>query len=114
MALPTGCNNEQAAAAVLGFTQVAWDNLSGKVQQPASAHETWSQLTDAEKAAAMGLGYTKKIWDNQSGKEKYPASANKYWSELTSCGESRAVAHPLSGHTHPRPRCSPSTSFALF
>ena len=92
---------------MLGYTQKNWDNP--KEKQPASAEKYWAELTDSERAAAAVLGYTGKIWDNDSGTEKQPASADKYWIELTSCGESRAVAHPLSGHTHPRPRCRPST-----
>ena len=94
-------NNEQAAAAVLGYTQQIWDNASGKEKQPASARKHWAQLTDAEKAAAMVLGYTGDTWDGKGGKKgkkHQPASAKKYWAELTSCGESPAVAQPLSGH----------------
>ena len=87
---------------MLGFTQKNWDNQSGKEEQPASAYKYWAELTDSERAAAAVMGYTGKIWDNASGEEEQPASADKYWLELTSCGESRAFAHPLSGHTHPR------------
>ena len=81
-------NNEQAAAAVLGYTRVIWDNMSGKEKQPASAKKHWDKLSHRERAAATFLGYTGKIWDNKSKKENQPASANKYWAQLTtSCGE---------------------------
>ena len=89
-AATAACNSEQDAAAVLGYTQVIWDNESGKEKQPASAKKYWAQLTDAEKAAAVVLGYTGGTWDGKGGK---PESANKYWAELTSCGRSRAITH---------------------
>ena len=81
-----GCNNERAAAAVLGYTPLSWDNFSGKEPQPASADKYWSGLTDKEKAAARVLGYTGKSWDNESGFEAQPTSSDKHWMELTSCG----------------------------
>ena len=82
----TGCNSEQAAARVLGFTQVSWDNLSGQEKQPISFDKNWMALTQHEQAAAIALGYTKTTWDNMSGSEAQPASVDKAWSELTSCG----------------------------
>ena len=86
-ACSAGCNSEQKAAQVLGYTQVAWDNASGKERQPASADKYWANLTDSEKAAAVVLGYNGTIWDDESGSEPQPVSAIKYWDELTSCGE---------------------------
>ena len=83
----SACKDEQAAATALGYTQVLWDNASGKEKQPASADKAWAELTPKERAAATVLGYTAKSWDNESGAEPQPASADKYWAELTSCGE---------------------------
>ena len=83
----SGCNSEQAAAGVLGFTQVSWDDVSGEEKQPVSSDKYWKSLTQHQQAAAIVLGYTKAIWDNMSGSEPQPASAYKGWSELTSCGE---------------------------
>ena len=80
-----GCKNEQKAAAALGYTQLIWDNVSGKEKQPASVDKRWAKLTDSEKAAAVVLGYTEKIWD-KGGTKDQPASAGKYWAELSSCG----------------------------
>ena len=85
----TGCNNEQAAAGVLGFNKVSWDNLSGQEKQPISSDKDWMALTQHEHTAAIALGYTKTTWDNMSGSEPQPASAGKAWSELTSCGTSK-------------------------
>ena len=89
----SGCTNERAAAAVLGYTPWSWDNFSGKEPQPPSADKSWSELTDKEKAAAKVLGYTGKIWDNKSGFEAQAFLDNgnlpafvKYWPQLTSCG----------------------------
>ena len=89
----SGCTNERAAAAVLGYTPFSWDNFSGKEPQPASADKNWSELTDKEKAAAKVLGYTGKIWDNEADFEPQSASVHaywpafyKFWLELTSCG----------------------------
>ena len=83
----SGCNSEQAAAGVLGYTQVSWDNLSGEEKQPVSSDKYWTGLTQHQQAAAIVLGYTKTTWDNMSGSEPQPTSAYKGWSELTSCGE---------------------------
>ena len=85
-ALP-GCNSEQNAATVLGYSQAVWDNESGKEPQPFSSDKTWGALTEQEKEAAVILGYTETAWDDHSGYERQPVSALKYWSELTICGE---------------------------
>ena len=86
----SACIGEKAAAVVLGFTQVSWDNLSGKEQQPSSSSKSWAALTEAETAAAVLLGYSQTTWENDSGSEPRPASTSKSWSELTTCatGES--------------------------
>ena len=81
------CFGEQAAAAALGYTQVSWDNLSGKEQQPLSSIKSWVALVATEKRAAMLLGYNQRTWDNDSGSEPRPASAFKSWSELAACGD---------------------------
>ena len=83
----SGCNSEQVAAGILGYTQVSWDNESGKEQQPVSADKAWAALTQHERSAAMVLGYTRATWDNKSGSESQPASADKHWAELTACGD---------------------------
>ena len=76
---------------MLGYTEVTWDNGSGKEPQPFSSGKTWGALTEQEKEAAVILGYTEIIWDNKSGSESEPVSALKYWSELTICGECRCA-----------------------
>ena len=93
----SGCTNERAAAAGLGYTPFSWDNFSGKEPQPPSADKSWSELTNNEKAAARVLGYTGKIWDNESGLEAQAFFVNKnwpafykYWPQLTSCGNFRS------------------------
>ena len=85
-ALPSACNSEQAAAVVLGFTQVSWDDLSGQEPQPWSMRKSWVELSGNEKSAAVLLGYTQTTWDNDSGSEPQPASAVKNWTDLTACG----------------------------
>ena len=85
----SGCNSEQKAAGVLGYTQVTWDNESGKAPQPSSLFKAWAALTEQEKEAAVVLGYTEIIWNDHSGSESQPASADKHWIELTVCGERR-------------------------
>ena len=80
----SGHNSEQAAAEVLGYTQVSWENLSGIEPQPASLLKSWSELTHSERVAAVVLGYTGKVWDNESGSEQQPASFYKSWAELGS------------------------------
>ena len=79
-----GCTNEQAAAGVLGYTQVSWDNKSGKEKQPSSSKKHWGDLTHSERVAAVALGYTGARWD-KGGKKDEPASAEKYWAELNAC-----------------------------
>ena len=83
----SGCKDERAAARALGYTQVSWDNKSGKEKQPASEDKSWAALTQHERAAAMVLGYTRTMWDNKSESEADSASAAKHWAELTACGE---------------------------
>ena len=85
----SGCNSEQQAAEVLGYTEITWDNGSGKEPQPFSSEKPWGALTEQEKEAAVILGYTEIIWDDISGSEPQPDSDLKYWSELTVCGECR-------------------------
>ena len=88
--LPSACNNsEQAAAAVLGYTQASRDNDSGQEPQPFSSYKFWSSLSDNEKVAAVLLGYTDKSWDNESGLEPQPALLDKQWAELTACGKDK-------------------------
>ena len=70
--------SQQQAAVVLGYTQVSWDNASGKEVQPASASKTWTGLTAQEKSAATVLRYTASTWSTISATKKTP------WSDLTS------------------------------
>ena len=83
----SGCDSEQVTAGILGYTQVSWDDVSGKTKQPRVEDKTFAELTHEERVAAVALGYTAKTWDNESGKEKEPASEDKLWAELTACGE---------------------------
>ena len=76
---------------MLGYTQIAWENLSGKETQPSSENKTFAELTHGERVAAVNLGYTGKTWDDESGKEKEPASSNKYWAGLSTCGECPSI-----------------------
>ena len=69
---------------MLGYTEVSWNDLSGKEQQPWSSIKYWASLTSNEKKAAAVLGYTQVSWDNDSGSVPQPASAAKSWAELTS------------------------------
>ena len=95
--LPSACDSEQAAAVVLGFSQVTWDNLSGEEEQPWSSSKAWYELSTNQKAAALLLGYRQTTWDNESGSEPQPASAAKSWAELTTCVESKSktsMPHP--------------------
>ena len=80
----SGCNSEQKAASVLGYTEFTWDNPWAK--QPFSSDKTWGALAEQEKEAAVILGYTEIIWDNKSGSELQPASVDKHWIDLTFCG----------------------------
>ena len=94
LTFPSACNSEQAGAAVLGFTQVSWDNLSGQEPQPWSSEKAWFELSLNEKAAAVLLGYSQTTWDNNSGSEPQPASAVKSWAELTACIQSEiSISH---------------------
>ena len=69
--------NQRQAAILLGYTQVSWDNASGKEAQPASASKKWTDLTTVEKSAATVLGYTEQTWSTVSVTKKTP------WSALT-------------------------------
>ena len=68
--------SEQQAAVLLGYTQVSWDNASGKEAQPASASKKWTDLTGEEKSAATVSGYTESTWRTVSATKKTP------WSDL--------------------------------
>ena len=83
----SGCESEQDAARMLGFTQVTWDDYTGEERQPASLKKFWHMLTAGEKAGALVLGYTRKIWDDRSSEEMRPASHTTHWAELTTCGK---------------------------
>ena len=72
---------------MLGFTQVSWDDLSGKEAQPWSMSKFWRELSVNEKSAAGLLGYTQTAWDNDSGSEPQPLSGVKRWAELTTCSD---------------------------
>ena len=69
---------------MLGYTQVSWDNKSGKEKQPSSSKRHWGDLTHSESVAAVALGYTGARWD-KGGKKDESASAEKYWAELDAC-----------------------------
>ena len=69
--------SEQQAAVLLGYTQVSWDNASGKEAQPASASTKWTALTAQERLAATVLRYTEQTWRAVSVTKKTP------WSDLT-------------------------------
>lgn len=84
---PLACDSERAAGVALGYTQVSWDDLSGKEEQPWSSIKHWAALTDTEQKAAGLLGYTQKNWDNDSKQEPRPAAAFRFWAELAKCGE---------------------------
>ena len=90
------CNSEQAGARALGYTQVSWNNLSGRVRQPLSSLKSWKALTANEKVGAKLLGYKRQSWDNESGDQPQPASTNKFWHELTACGEGEHPSIPQS------------------
>ena len=85
--LTPGCQSEQAAARVLGYTPVSWDNLSGGETQPWSTIKSWAALTENEKAAAAVLGYIRPTWDNRGRFKPKPVAAMKTWSELSSCAD---------------------------
>ena len=69
--------SQQQAAVLLGYTQVSWDDASGKEAQPASASKKWPDLITAEKSSATVLGYTEQTWRTVSVTKKTP------WSDLT-------------------------------
>ena len=100
-ASPTACRSEQAAVVVLGYTQVTWDNLSGKERVPWSSIKSWAQLSDNEKEAATLLGYNERSWDNVSGSERPPASVDKGFAELTACSKDENPSNPRSLATYP-------------
>ena len=81
-----GCEDEQAAARVLGYSQASWDNESGQETQPASSEKYWAQLTHDERAAAGVLGFTDPTWDEQ------PAATRKAWAQLTEYEQQAARA----------------------
>ena len=90
------CEAEQEGAIVLGYTEVSWDDLSGKTRQPWIASKSWRAFTDNEKIAAGLLGYNQTTWDNDSGSEPQPASAYKFWADLTTCTDSKDMfAHDV-------------------
>ena len=72
------CVSERTAAQQLGYTQVSWDNDSGKEPQPASSSKKWADFTDVEKKAAVVLGYSQLSWDYP-----WPATADKHFAKLT-------------------------------
>ena len=68
--------SQQQAAVLLGYTQVSWDNASGREVQPGSASKQWTDLTTVEKSAATVLDYTEQTWSTFSATKKAP------WSDL--------------------------------
>ena len=95
----------------MGYTQVTWDNLSGKERAPWSSAKSWAQLSANEKEAAALLGYTQQSWDNESGSEQQPHSSFKSWRELTKCGEGEGVFLPFcflgEAHSKLNPKTCP-------
>ena len=87
LALPSACQSEQAAAAVLGYRQVSWDNESGQERQPWQSRMIWASMTSVQRRAVVLLGFTQDTWDGRSEPSLRPASYSKKWSELTACGE---------------------------
>ena len=69
----------------MGYTQVSWDNESGKEPQPASISKKWTDLTGIEKTAAVVLGYSQLSWD-----DPWPAAYNKNFAELTAAEQTAA------------------------
>ena len=69
----------------MGYTQVSWDNESGKEPQPASSSKSWADLTAVEKRAAVALGYSQLLWDYP-----WPAAADKQFAELTAAQQTAA------------------------
>ena len=76
---------------MLGFTQISWDNISGKEKQPSPMAKSWTKLKHDERYAAVALGFTGDSWDNFSGKEKQPDAMAKKWAELATCGECPSI-----------------------
>ena len=68
---------QQEAAALLGYTQVSWDNASGKEVQPETASKKWTDLTTIQKSSALVLGYNEKTWSTIS------KTKTTSWSALT-------------------------------
>ena len=88
LALPPACNSEQAAATVLGYDEVSWDNESGRERQPWQSKMIWASMTMPQRRAVMLLGFTQATWDGRADASVRPASYSKKWSELTTtCGE---------------------------
>ena len=69
--------SQQQAATSLGYTEVSWDNASGKEVQPPLASTKWTGLTIQERLATTVLGYTDQTWNTISVTNKTS------WSDLT-------------------------------
>ena len=82
----TDCVTEKQAAQQLGYTQVTWDNDSGKEPQPASSSKAWAELTDVERNAAVALGYSQLSWDYP-----WPPAADTHFAKLTSIKRAAAI-----------------------
>ena len=91
---------------MLGYTEVSWNDLSGKEEQPWSSIKYWASLTANEKAAAAVLGYTQVSWDNDSGSVTQPASAVKTWALLIACTDGEILLFHILR--------TPSSFFCLF
>ena len=85
------CDSEQAAAKVLGYDEVSWDNWSGQERLPVPARLPWGNLIFVQKKAAKMLGYKQATWNMRQSASTQPDSFNKHWSELTACGEYEIV-----------------------
>ena len=83
---PIECDGEKAAAEVLGFNQVTWDDESGTERLPLPARLPWISLTFIEKKAVKLLGFKKNTWDYKSS-STLPAAFYKTWAELDECRE---------------------------
>jgi len=85
----------QQAAALLGYTQLSWDDV--KQAQPASSKKQWAQLTATEKAAYTVLGYTQQTWSTISqSKTKW---SSHVVTTVTTGTMTRAEAAKLLGYT---------------
>ena len=89
--LPSICKSERAPWQVLGYTELSWNDMSGKEQLPWTSIKYWSSLTANETAAAVALGFNESTWDNDSGSEPQPPSVAKKWSELTACADGEMI-----------------------